>query len=77
MVFLAGGLAGAFLFAESWPLISGLATEAYRGPVKINEMVGLSPSLFTLILIIVAGVMFWLAEKAERKFARPDITSEL
>jgi hypothetical protein len=77
MVFLAGGLVGAFLFAESWPLISGMATEAYKGPVKINELLGLSPSLFTLLLIVIAGVMFWLAEKAEKKFARPDITSEL
>jgi len=30
-----------------------------------------------LLLIIAAVIMFWIAEIAEKKFARPDITSEL
>jgi len=77
MFFLVGGFFGAFLFAESWPLIGGFANSGYRGPVKINELLGISSSLFTLLLIIVASGMFWLAEKAEQKFARPDITEHL
>jgi hypothetical protein len=77
MVFLGGGLLGAFLFAESWPLISGLANSSYKGPEKINEVLGISPSLFTLLLIVAAVFMFWVAEKAEKRFARPDITEEL
>jgi len=76
-VFLAGGFVGAFLFAESWPLIGEMANEGYNGPMKINEWLGISASLFTLLLIIVAAGMFWLAEKAEKRFARPDITNEL
>jgi hypothetical protein len=77
MVFFAGGLTGAFLFAESYPLIENLATGSYKGPVKIHEAMGISHGLFIFILIIVAVAMFWLAEKAEKKFARPDITREL
>jgi uncharacterized protein len=77
MVFFLGGLTGAFLFAETYPRISNLANASYRGPVKINEVMGLSPGLFTLLLIIAAVGMFWLAEKAEKRFARPDITNEL
>jgi hypothetical protein len=77
MVFLGGGLLGAFLFAESWPLISGLANSSYKGPEKINEVLGISPSLFTLLLIVAAVFMFWVSEKAEKRFARPDITKEL
>ena len=77
MVFFAGGLTGAFLFAESYPLIENFATGSYKGPVKIHEAMGISQGLFILILIIVAVAMFWLAEKAEKKFARPDITREL
>jgi hypothetical protein len=77
MVFFAGGLTGAFLFAETYPLIQGMANGAYKGPVKINEALGISPGLFTLLLIIAAVGMFWLAEAAEKKFARPDITSEI
>jgi uncharacterized protein len=77
MVFFAGGLTGAFLFAETYPLIQNLANGSYKGPVKINEVMGMSPGLFTFILISAAVVMFWLAEAAEKRFARPDITNEL
>src|SRR5659263_628849 len=70
MVFFAGGLTGAFLFAETYPLIQNLANGSYKGPVKINEVMGISPGLFTLLLIIAAVAMFWLAEAAEKKFAR-------
>jgi len=70
-------LTGAFLFAETYPLIQPLANGAYRGPVKINEVLGLSPGLFTLLMIAAAVVMFWLAELAEKKFARPDITDKI
>lgn len=77
MVFFAGGLTGAFLFAETYPLIQGMANGAYKGPVKINEALGISSGLFTFLLIIAAAAMFWLAEAAEKRFARPDITNEI
>jgi len=77
LAFFVGGLTGAFLFAETYPLIENLANRSYRGPIKINEVLGISPGLFGFILIIIAVVMFWFAEKAEKKFARPDITNEL
>ena len=77
MVFVVGGFAGAFLFTETYPLIENLATANYKGPVKINESLGLSPGLFTFILVVAAAGMFWIAELAEKKFARPEITNEL
>jgi hypothetical protein len=77
IVFFAGGLTGAFLFGETYPLIENLANANYKGPVKIDEALGVSPGLFTLILIIAAALMFWLAEAAEKRFARPDITKEI
>ncbi len=77
MVYILGGLAGAFLFAETWPWIEKTANAAYKGPVKINEVMHLTPGQFTLLLIAMAAVMFWLAEKAEKRFARPDITNEI
>lgn len=77
IVFLIGGLLGAFIFAETWPLISGFAASGYKGPLKLNEVLGISPALLSFLVIIVAVVMFWLAEKAEKKFARPDISKEL
>ncbi len=77
MVFAAGGLTGAFLFAESYPYIQNLANGTYLGPVKISDTFGISPGLFTLLLIIAALLMFWIAEIAEKKFARPDITENI
>ncbi|MBN2348538.1 MAG: YeeE/YedE family protein [Bacteroidales bacterium] len=77
LFYILGGLTGAWLFAELYPLISGFANSGYKGPAKINEWLGVSPALFSLILIIIAIGMFWLAEKAEKKYARPDITKEL
>ena len=77
MAFFVGGLTGAFLFAETFPIIQDLANGSYRGPVKINESLGISPGLFIFLLIIAAVFMFWLAEAAEKRFARPDITEKL
>lgn len=77
LFFLIGGLFGAFLFAETYPFIQTIAMGSYRGPVRIDEWMGVSPGIFTLLLIVVAVGLFWLAELAEKKYKRPDITSEL
>ncbi|MBE0673776.1 MAG: YeeE/YedE family protein [Bacteroidales bacterium] len=77
LFFFFGGLAGAFLFAETYPLIEEFAVSSYKGPVRIDEALGMSTGFFILLLIVVAVAMFWLAEKAEKRFARPDITNEL
>ena len=77
MAFFAGGLTGAFLFGETFPLIQNLANSSYKGPVKINEVLGMSPGIFIFLLIIAAVAMFWIAEAAEKRFARPDITNNI
>lgn len=77
MVFVAGGLTGAFLFAETYPMIRNIADGYFKGPVKINEVLGISQGLFTFLLIIAAIIMFWFAEAAEKRFPRPDISKEL
>jgi uncharacterized protein len=77
MVFFLGGLTGAFIFAEVYPSISKLANGYYKGPQKINEVMGISPGLFTFLLIAAAAAMFWVAELAEKKFARADISEEI
>jgi hypothetical protein len=77
IVFVAGGLAGAFIFAETYPYIQEMANARFRGPVRINESFGLSPGIFALLMISAAVIMFWIAEIAEKKFARPEITNDL
>lgn len=77
IVYVAGGLTGAFLFGETYPYIRGLAEGSYKGPVKIDTALGIPTGLFIFLLIAAAAGMFWLAEYSERKFARPDITDKL
>ena len=77
LFFLVGGLSGAFIFAETYPMIQTLAGANYKGPVRVDEWLGVSPGVFTFLLIVAAIVLFWLAELAEKKYARNDITSEI
>ncbi len=37
----------------------------------------MSSGLFTFLLIVAAALMFWVAEIAEKRFARPEITNEI
>lgn len=76
-IFLLGGLVGAILFAELFPFMESFYYSSARGPVLINEWLGVTPGLFALMLIIAAVIMFWLAEKAEKRYARKDITEEV
>jgi hypothetical protein len=77
LVYVAGGLTGAFLFAETYPMIQNLANGSYKGAVKVDAALGLPTGLFILILITAAVIMFWLGELAEKRFARPEITTEI
>jgi len=76
-IFLLGGGVGAFLFAETYPLIQDFHTRNDLGPVKLSESLGIPDTIFVFLVTAIAVGMFWLAEKAEKRFARPDITSEL
>lgn len=76
-VFLIGGLVGAFLFAETYPIVETFAISGFKGPMKVDEWLGVSPGVFTILLILAAVLLFWIAELAEKKFSRADITSEI
>ncbi len=75
--YVAGGLFGAFLFAEFYPYLEKLFLSGNKGPVKLSDSLGMSDGLFIFLVIVMAVAMFWLAEKAEKKFARPDIMAEV
>ena len=76
MAYVAGGLAGAFLFAETYPYIQTLANGSYKGALQIDKALGIPTGIFILLLIAAAAVMFWVGEMAEKRFSRPDITEE-
>ena len=60
-----------------YPLLEKLYFSNPLGAVKLSEEFGLSDGVMALIVIAIAAVMFWLADMAEKRFQREDITQEL
>ena len=77
LFYLIGGAFGALLFGEFYPYLESLFLAGYKGPVKLSDSLGINDGVFIFLVIIAAVGMFWMAEKAEKKFARPDISSEI
>ncbi len=77
MWFILGSMIGIFIFGETYPLWEELYLGSHVGPVKISNVLGIRDGYFALILIVVAAIMFWVAELAEKKFSRDDITREI
>ena len=44
----------------------------YLGTPKLNELVGMSFGVFSLLVILAAFAMFWLGEKAEKAFPQEE-----
>ena len=57
---------------------NGLMPNQFTGHLSDFRLTssGLSDTVFIFLVTVIAIGMFWLAEKAEKKFARPDITKE-
>lgn len=77
LFYLIGGAFGALLFGEFYPYLESLFLAGYKGPVKLSDSLGINDGVFIFLVIIAAVGMFWMAEKAEKKFARPEISSEI
>ncbi|MCF8233427.1 MAG: YeeE/YedE family protein [Bacteroidales bacterium] len=71
-LFIAGIFIGIFIFMEGYPLWEGLYKAEFLGYLKMNKYFNLSSGLFVLLVIAAAVVMFWIAEKAEKKFKAPE-----
>ncbi len=77
MYFVLGGLIGIFIFGEMFPLLEGLYNASHLGPVKFSDVIGVSDGMLAFIVVVIAVLMFWLGEKAEKRFKREDITKEV
>jgi hypothetical protein len=77
MYFVLGSLIGIFIFGEMYPLLEGLYNSNYLGPVKFGDVIGVSEGTLAFIVVIIAVLMFWLGEKAEKRFKREDISKEV
>lgn len=77
MVFIGGSLIGILVFGEGYPLWENLYNKGFAGAPKLSAVLNMKDGLLALLVVIMAVIMFWLGEKAEKKFHREDISSEI
>ncbi len=70
LVFFGGMFIGVFVFSEAFPLFENMYYSGSQGAKMINSSLGISPELFTLLLILVAVGMFvgasWIQKKVKK-----------
>ncbi|MCF8226747.1 MAG: YeeE/YedE family protein [Bacteroidales bacterium] len=72
MFFIVGLFAGILIFAEVYPLIEGFFKAKYLGIPTLSEILGIKDGLVSLGVIVVAMIMFWIGEWAEKKFPQKE-----
>jgi uncharacterized protein len=72
IVFIGGLFIGVFIFGIGYNLWDGMYLAKFLGSPKISTTLGLTDGVFALLLIIIALVMFRVAEWAEKKFPREE-----
>ena len=70
LVFFIGMFLGVFLFSEAFPLFENMYYSGSQGAKMINTVFGISPELFTFILVLAAVGMFigatWVQKKVKK-----------
>jgi hypothetical protein len=70
LVFFGGMFIGVFLFSESFPLFENIYYSGSMGAKMINSAFGISPELFTFLLVLAAVGMFigagWVQKKVKK-----------
>ena len=72
LVFIGGLFIGITIFTLGYKIWSGMYLAKFLGFPKISQALGLSDGVFAFLLIIVALLMFWVAEWVEKKFPREE-----
>lgn len=72
LVFIGGLFIGVLIFAEAYPLIENLYLANFQGYLKISEVLNISDGLMALLFIVMAILVFWIAEWAEKKYPQPE-----
>ncbi len=70
LVFFGGMFIGVFLFSEAFPVFENIYYSGSQGAKMINTLFGISPELFTFILVLAAVGMFagasWVQKKVKK-----------
>jgi len=76
MAYLGGSLIGIFAFGATYDWWKEIYMANPLGGIKLSTSLGLSDGVVVFGVVVMAVLMFWLGEWAEKKFRRPDITEE-
>ena len=77
MFFIGGSLLGILIFGQTYPFWEELYNSQHLGSIKLSDTIGIKDGILALIVILAAILMFWLGEKAEKRFKREDIIKDL
>ncbi len=77
MVFIGGSLIGILIFGETYSWWEELYNKSFLGSPKLSTVLNVKDGVIALAVVVMALVMFWLGEKAEKKFSRDDIMKEV
>jgi hypothetical protein len=72
MIFIVGLFIGVAVFGAGYDWWDNMYMARFLGSPKISESLGLTDGVFAIVLIVVALGMFFVAEWAEKKFARKE-----
>ena len=72
MVFVVGLFIGVFIFTEGYPAWKEIYMAKFLGYPKISNVLNLSDGVLALLVILAAVGMFWIGERAEKKFPQPE-----
>ena len=72
IVFIGGLFIGVLLFTEGYPLLKNMYMAGSKGDVKLSDVLGVKDGIMALLFIFMAVVVFWIGEKAEKKFSQPE-----
>ncbi len=77
MVFIGGSLLGIIFFGETYSWWEELYNKNFIGSPKLSNTLNLKDGVLALLVVVMAVIMFWLGEKAEKRFNRDDIIKEI
>jgi len=70
LVFFGGMFIGVFMFSEAFPLFENMFYSGSQGAKMISTVLGISPEMFTFLLVLAAVGMFmgasWLEKKVKK-----------
>jgi rhodanese-related sulfurtransferase len=67
MLFVLGGLVGAFGFAEAYPRVQRLYLASSFGDLTVPAVLGIPPGVFAMLMIVMAVAAFGVTTRIERR----------